>query len=70
MKDQNTVPDGETKETKHNRALDLFIESVHKPDSVLRGCAHNQKCFNELMEIRAKVLTYLEQELRIHEKTR
>ena len=70
MKDQNTLPDGETQETKHNRALDLFIESVHKPDSALRGCAHNQKCFNELMEIRAKVLTYLEQELRIHEKTR
>jgi len=25
----------------------------------LRGCAHNQKCFNELMEVREHVLEYL-----------
>lgn len=61
MKDQNTIPDNESKTIKHNRALDLFIESVHKPDPVLRGCAHNQKCFNELMEIRQSVLEILNQ---------
>jgi len=60
MKDQNTLPDGETQQIKHNRALDLFIESVHKPDSALRGCAHNQRCFNELMAIRENVLEYLQ----------
>jgi hypothetical protein len=42
-----------------NRGLDLFIESVHKPDSKLRGCAHNQGCFNELLWIRESMLEYL-----------
>ena len=59
MKDQNPVPDGESKEIKWNRGLDLFIESVHKPDSELRQCAHNQKCYHELMYIRSYVLDYL-----------
>jgi len=44
---------------KFNRGLDLFIESVEKPDSKLRGCAHNQKCYHELMYIRSYVLEYL-----------
>jgi hypothetical protein len=59
MRDQNPVPDGESKEEKWNRGLDLFIESVHKPDAELRQCAHNQKCFNELMAVRETVLEYL-----------
>ena len=59
MKDQNTIQNQETETQKFNRALDLYIESVHKPDNALRGCAHNQKCFNELMEVRAHVLEYL-----------
>ena len=42
-----------------NQGLDLFIESVHKPDHELRQCAHNQKCYNELMYIREHVLEYL-----------
>jgi len=37
----------------------LYIESVHKPDNSLRACAHNQKCYNELMDVRAHVLEYL-----------
>jgi hypothetical protein len=49
----------ETQEDKWNRGLDLFIESVHKPDSELRNCAHNQKCYHELMYIREHVLEYL-----------
>ena len=44
---------------KWNRGLDLFIESVHKPDNELRQCAHNQKCYNELLEWRQEVLEYL-----------
>lgn len=59
MKDQNPVSDGESKELKWNRGLDLFIESVLKPDNELRQCSHNQKCYNELMEIRQHVLEYL-----------
>ena len=64
MKDQNTIHDEESRDQKWNRGLDLFIESVQKPDSALRGCAHNQKCFNELMEVREHVLEYLKTQRR------
>ena len=59
MKDQNTILDNETYDEKWKRGLDLYIESVHKPDHALRGCAHNQKCYNELMAVREQVLEYL-----------
>ena len=59
MKDQKSVDDRESKIDKHNRAVDIFIESVQKPDSALRSCAHNQKCFHELMDVRENVLKYL-----------
>jgi len=49
----------ESKQDKWNRGLDLFIESVLKPDQELRQCAHNQKCYNELLDIRENVLEYL-----------
>ena len=49
------------KEIKRRDALTIFIESVHKPDSRLRGCAHNQECFHELMEWREEVFQYLDQ---------
>ena len=65
MKDQNTILENEeTPDQKWNRGLDLFVESVQKPDSQLRGCAHNQKCFNELMEVRSHVLEYLKTQRR------
>ena len=51
---ENECPD-----TKFNRGLDLFIESVLKPDHELRQCAHNQKCYHELMWVRENVLEYL-----------
>lgn len=44
---------------KWNRGLDLFIESVHKPDHELRQCAHDQECYHELMWVRDNVLEYL-----------
>jgi hypothetical protein len=47
------------KEQKRKDALGLFIESVLKPDHELRQCAHNQKCYNELLEWRQEVLEYL-----------
>ena len=46
----------ETKRDKWDRGKTLFLESVHKPDHELRGCAHNQQCFHELMEIRDEVI--------------
>tara|TARA_R100001460_G_scaffold14989_1_gene33405 strand:+ start:214 stop:411 length:198 start_codon:yes stop_codon:yes gene_type:complete len=59
MRDQNPIPGGETKQDKWNRGLDIFIESVIKPDASLRQCAHNQRCFNELMDVREEVLKHL-----------
>ncbi len=58
MKDQASVGK-ETPEVKYDRALSLFTESVLAPDHHLRGCAHNQGCYDELMEIRKHVLEYL-----------
>ena len=55
----NSIGKGETPAIKYDRALALFTESVMKPDHALRGCAHNQGCYDELMEIREHVLKYL-----------
>lgn len=49
----------ETTNDKWNRGLALFQESVLKPNSELRNCAHSQECYSELMEIRDTVLDYL-----------
>ena len=59
MKDQKSVDDTETTYVKWDRAKSLFLESLYKPDNELRSCAHNQKCFNELMAVRAEVLDHL-----------
>ena len=59
MHDQNSIRNEETHAEKYQRALDFFTESVLKPDHDLRSCSHNQKCFDELMEIREHVLQYL-----------
>ena len=58
MKDQASVGE-ETPAIKYDRALSLFTESVLKPVLDLRGCAHNQGCYEQLMEIRQHVLDYL-----------
>ena len=59
MKDQNSILEEESQDQKWNRGLDLYIESVQKPDHALRGCAHNKKCYNELMAVREHVLEYV-----------
>ena len=59
MKDQNSIDVKETSTQKYERALDLFTESVMKPAHDLRGCAHNQGCYEQLMVIRKHVLDYL-----------
>ena len=41
---------------KWDRGKTLMLESLHKPDDRLRGCAHNQKCYHELLEIRQQVI--------------
>ena len=57
-KDQNSIEHGEDENVKFNRGLDLVIESLLKPDPHLRGCAYNQGCFNELIEIRDNIIEY------------
>jgi len=47
------------KQEKRRDALTILTESLHKPDSRLRGCAHNQECYHELMEWRDEVIEYL-----------
>ena len=59
MHDQGSVEKDESPSVKYQRALDLFTESVLAPDHKLRGCAHNQGCYDQLMEIREHVLEYL-----------
>jgi len=48
------------KHEKRRDALTIFTESIHKPDSRLRACAHNQQCYHELMEWREEIIEYLE----------
>ena len=48
MHDQNSIDKSETDAEKYQRALDLFTESVLKPDHTLRGCAYNQGCLRGL----------------------
>ena len=45
-----------TSHEKWDRAKTLMLESLHKPDDKLRGCAHNQKCYYELLEVRDQVI--------------
>ena len=40
-KDQGSIEEPSSYE-KWDRAKSLFLESLHKPDHDLRGCAHNQ----------------------------
>ena len=44
---------------KNKLAMDLFIESVYKPDPELRSSAIDQECLDELLHIREDVLEYL-----------
>ncbi len=58
-KDQQSIDEGSSYE-KWDRAKTLMLESLHKPDNQLRSCAHNQKCYNELMEIRDQVINMVQ----------
>ena len=39
-----------------DRGKTLLLESLYKPDNELRSCSHNQKCYNELMQLREDVI--------------
>ena len=55
-KDQRSIDGEPTSYEKWDRAKTLMLESLHKPDNHLRSCAHNQKCYYELMEIKDQVI--------------
>jgi len=59
MTEPYIIYDAESKKDKRNRGLDLFIESVHKPDHELRQAAHDQRCYHELMDVREVILEHL-----------
>ena len=59
MKDQKSIDKSETSVERYQRAVDLVIESLYKPDDTIRSCAHNQRCFDEMMSVREDVLRYL-----------
>ena len=54
-KDQQSI-DEPSQYEKWDRAKTLMLESLHKPDNALRSCAHNQKCYYELMDIKDQVI--------------
>ncbi len=56
MKDQKTLDEELTPYEKWDRARSIFLESLMQPDNHLRSCAHNQQCYDELMEIRDDVI--------------
>ena len=49
----------ETELEKWDRGKTLLLESLYKPDSKLRGCAYNQGCYDEMMELRDSVIEYV-----------
>ncbi len=59
MSDQASIDTSESQEEKRDRAKSLFLESLYKADHQLRGCAHNQKCYHELMQIREEVIEHV-----------
>ena len=58
-KDQRSIDEPSSHE-KWDRAKSLFLESLHKADPDLRGCAHNQHCYDELMQIRDDIIKLVE----------
>ena len=49
----------ESDHDKWDRSKTLLLESLYEPNTKLRGCAHNQGCFDELMELRDEVIDYV-----------
>ena len=47
MHDQNSID-----KDKWDRSKTLLLESLYEPNTKLRGCAHNQGCFDELMALK------------------
>ena len=61
MHDQNQAD-------KWDRGRTLLLESLYKPDSKLRGCAYNQGCYDEMLELRDEVINYVRGLVNPHSK--
>jgi hypothetical protein len=46
-------------DAKWNDALDLFTESIGKPEHEIRAALRDAGCCNELLEVRRLVYSYL-----------
>ena len=46
-------------DVKWNDALDIFAESISRPDHEVRASLRDAKCCNELYEVRRLVYSYL-----------
>ena len=42
-----------------DRGKTLLLESLYKPDTKLRGCAHNQECYDEMISLRDQAIEYV-----------
>ena len=49
-----------TDQEKWDRGRTLLLESLHKPDTKLRGCAYNQDCFDEMIALRDEVIEHVQ----------
>jgi len=61
MHDQNQAE-------KWDRGKTLLLESLYKPDTKLRGCAYNQGCYDEMLELRDEVINYVRGLVNPHSK--
>ena len=61
MHDQNQAE-------KWDRGKTLLLESLYKPDTKLRGCAYNQGCYDEMLELRDEVINYVRGLINPHSK--
>lgn len=60
MKDQNSLEHPPTSHEKWDRAKSILLESLYKPDHHLRSCAHNQECFEEIIQIRDQIIDHVQ----------
>ena len=44
---------------KRRDGLIILLESLHKPDTKLRGCAYNQGCYDEMMSLRDQAIEHV-----------
>ena len=66
MKDKKTLDEKITPLEKWDRGKTLLLDSLYKPDSKLRGCAYNQECYDEMMELRDSVIELVKHMMNPH----